>query len=429
MKHISTNHTNSISRKYLLTLCIILLWMCSAKERRKERIAVCVTGHISRWFPDQHLTNLATNNPHYSFSFFFNFETHSKFSLPSSVSSTEFITSLTNETLAVSVQEITAMYSQHNSELANLRFSVPYGNASWYRHLRLTSNQPLNRIDSLAHDGGDVRILNLYRLQHGCVYDIMAKEKERHDHTLQAYDYVIFTREDLIYFQPFNLTTALDKLRNEPDHLTETTEIAVPMCNVVTKGCLEGKGMNMKMQIMRRKEGLHLFSSRQRFYRSLFEKSIKIESPERFELIQLEMMNYHKCTLPVEVMGVASALQSNNPFGYCFPESELQDFDTHDLCVPTHFLESSKNRKCSDFEMMDPDEAMPQESSSQGPPRASRRNKGPSQDNLKLSKAMSSWQTGVSEIVDRKDVEIMLKSVKKFFRSRSGVEDSPKACP
>jgi hypothetical protein len=297
----------------------------------KVKVAVCITGQLDRWLPEEHISNLVRNNPEYYFSFFFTFQIMDRdhpvsYHLKSNMTEHSFYSEMGTKKL---LSHISEMYSQANSEFSGISFELPYSASRWEHILLNSSSDKLNRISRYA--ARQTMILNMYKNQVSCVQRIV--DKERHDGF--RYDYIIWTREDLVYFHPLNISIPIQMLDKEEE------------CNLVAKQCLEWGGIAMRMEVTKRDVGIKVIGGRLNFYQSLYALNKSVHNPEIFEKVELESIGLKLCGLSVEVMGVTSGRALGDGKSYCFLSLEIQSVD--EFCVPKHFIHKVDSLKCSNF--------------------------------------------------------------------------------
>eukprot|EP01040_Poterioochromonas_malhamensis_P009154 gene9154-9927_t len=325
-------------------LLVVLLFVSTVVSAR-EKVAVCVTGQVARWLPEQQISNLIDyNHHHFFFSFFFLFQlkdAHHPISYHK-VGPTD-PSKIATEQLDESISTISNLYTRKNSELGNIRFITPYKDEDWKEFFNLSSTSHYHDVDRITQfPHKNPMILNIYRNQATCLSDIIYKEKE----TQHQYDYVFFTREDLYYFHPLNFTIPVEKLKlQRQDKVGMTSQ-----CHLIAKDCLGWGGINMRVEIARRSDAVTIFGSRLDFYKHLYTVNKTVVNPEAFELQQLNYHHYHVCTLPVEVLGMTVArVSASHPEGVCFFERDLVDYGGKEKCYPPDAKPKIMEMRCSDF--------------------------------------------------------------------------------
>eukprot|EP01040_Poterioochromonas_malhamensis_P009153 gene9153-9926_t len=337
-------------RNFRLTFLFLLLGvLIEFLDGSRENIAVCVTGQIARWMPERHIPNLIDNNVNYFFSFFFVFQLKNShhpvaYHKQGPTNASDVATAQLEDALA----RVSDLYTRQNSELANIRHITPYTELEWRKYLNLLSpNQKLDRIWQFSEN--QKIILNIYRNQQKCLTDIMNREEERN----KRYDYLFYTREDLYYFHPLNLSIPINLLKQKHQVTMKGKKPSlVPSCHLVAKDCLSWGGVSMRLELVRREEADNIFGSRLKFYRTLYTSNITVKNPELFEFQQLKEMKYQLCKVSVEVMGITVARPSlSQPDGVCFLSHDIQYTfrEWHQICVPVHFLPKIADMRCSNY--------------------------------------------------------------------------------
>jgi hypothetical protein len=303
-----------------------------------------MTGQVDRWIPELIVENLIQNNKDIHISVFIHLQfsnNHHKTSFNVELGIPANYTILS---LQKSLSELSQIYSTHHSELVDFQFQQPYSHSEWQRLM----NRPGKLLDRISeYTDRQHIILNLYKNQVSCIDSILQYENQ----TNTPFDYIINAREDLYFFLPINLHYALNQLDSKQN------------CGLITKGCIMNYGVNMRLQIARRNDGIKIFRSRLEFYRSMFAMNKQIKNPESFELFQLQSYGLDSCTLPVDLFPVASARIvniSNHKNEFCLLEKEVQSLWCCDhptsiySCVPSVAISQVEAIKCSDYQIKPP---------------------------------------------------------------------------
>ncbi len=340
------------SKRWLQFMIYQTLFIYGSVLGIQERVAVCITGQIARWLPEQQIHGLIDSNPNYFFSFFFVFQIKdSQHPVSYHLEGPQNSSNIAMNRFEDGIGNISDMYTRRNSELANIRFLKPFNDDEWKLYLNLNKSQELDRIREISNNNKIV--LNIYRNQHECLVDILHKEHQRNEHEDEhkrhfKYDYFIFTREDIYYFHPMNLSTPIHLLKQRHHDVTasETTHT----CHMITKDCLDWGGINMRVEITRKAEGYKIFGSRLHYYRKLYGSGGTVFNPEEFELTQLHAHKYNVCPVSVDVLGTAVARPSpNHPEGVCFFEVDLA---YEKPCYPLNLKEKIMTMRCSNYTLI-----------------------------------------------------------------------------
>jgi len=165
-------------------------------------------------------------------------------------------------------------------------------------------------------------ILNMYSHQVNCVKKIKLHEHENNIN----YDFVISSREDAFYFHALNITNLIVKFFSSID---------TDNCHMVTKNCLGWGGLNMRWQMMRRRNGLAYFGGRLDYYDSMYNKTLDrnviVQNPEMFELWQLSHLGLSQCMATIYDVPVAAARHITNG-SVCLITAEFKE-----KCHPIKF--------------------------------------------------------------------------------------------
>lgn len=169
----------------------------------------------------------------------------------------------------------------------------------------------------------------MYKHHEDCGNQIEILENRTH----VKMDYIINTREDIYFFKPLNLTSLIEKhmvISNPDDHSSP--------CDLLTKGCLDFGGLNMRVQFLRGgPRGIAYMSKVKYFKLMMREPRMKFENPEIFEqYIAEKLLDMKVCKLDVEEMGVTAARLSYVNLSVCFIHQELKLLEPKSSppCVP-----------------------------------------------------------------------------------------------
>ena len=143
------------------------------------------------------------------------------------------------------------------------------------------------------------------------------------------FDYVISTREDIYFFKPLNLNALISKYMAKRNRA----------CDLLTKGCLDFGGLNMRLQFFRRGNDAEIrYMSKVSYFKKMMmkRKIRKFENPEMFEQhIAEKRLNMTVCKLDVEEFPVTAARLSYINLTVCFIHQELKLFERKSPpCVP-----------------------------------------------------------------------------------------------
>ena len=149
----------------------------------------------------------------------------------------------------------------------------------------------------------------MYNHQQLCATKIFELENQQNG---RPFDYVISTREDVIFLSKMLLQPLLDSGHN---------------CDVFAKGCLHWGGINMRLQVYRRKPGLDMLLNRIHYYSVLYSRGSSKKNPEQFESFMAYDLGLNVCQRPPNAVPVAVARHTKNG-SYCTITKELLG------CVP-----------------------------------------------------------------------------------------------
>ena len=166
----------------------------------------------------------------------------------------------------------------------------------------------------------------MYKHQEDCGNQIVQLETQQNF----KMDYVINTREDIFFFKPLDLNSLIAKHMTarssnssgvaEDDTQALQTVTPEPPCDLITKGCLDFGGLNMRLQVIRRDpRGAALMAKVSYFKQMLQRPKRTFENPEMFEqYIAENLLQMKVCKLAVEELPVTAARLSYVNLSVCF---------------------------------------------------------------------------------------------------------------
>jgi hypothetical protein len=296
-------------------------------DNNKPTIAICVTGQVGRLQPRHILMNLIHANPDYIFHLYFVLQDYEQHDIPGSEEHMNFNTGhgyrpmhwlrkSHHENIALLIK----MFSLPNSKTAYVEFVKFYSKEWWINFLNV---KLLNRIYQYLEN--QHHILNMYNKQFICAEEIIKYEnRQLHKH----YDYIINTREDAYFFIPMNISFLVKQY------------IEVDKCHLLTKSCLDWGGINMRMQLLTRDEGISFIRERLSFYNVSYGKGdgtalfddLMVYNPEMFELGQTIYYNITSCVVNIEAFPI-TAVRHTYQNHICFIHQELMDNNNNE-CYP-----------------------------------------------------------------------------------------------
>lgn len=316
---------------WCFALCIkssnILTWSdrLLSPQLASPRIAVCVSGQVTRWQP-QHLSDgLLAANPAYRFYLFYNLQESKNLSAAANIYSTDPHLSFEVSPMArLSMAEAAAHIDRllhGNAQLASMAYVGSKSAAEWQAHFNVSA------LDRIRDHTGSIQssILNMYAHQPRCMEQIELFERSAG----WRFAYVLNTREDVYFFRPLQLSSLLPML-------------VAGQCDLPYKGCLNFWGHNMRFYAMRRQVAGRYLSSRLAFYQRLYAMNRTVKNPEKFELLQARSQGFQGCKLTVEQLPV-TAVRHVAEGQFCFILLEYYQ------CLPQgqEFEELIKQRACT----------------------------------------------------------------------------------
>lgn len=319
---ISSSLSKAIWTLFLFLACILTCSTSSNLGVDRHRLAVCISGQISRWLPETTVPYLLKANEDFEFTFFINLQFH--LTNHSYVFSTDghiafHPTKFTHMSHMEVLRYIHNLYTITNlSEVASMRFVPPMSLAEWQR--KSLHGQKADRISQYA-DMQHV-ILSFYQHQDACHAQI-ASHEARHNMT---FDYVLSTREDSFYLSPVNLTDLVAHFRHPASPPSTITRLQ--NCDIITRDCLGWAGINMRWQLMTRNASDFIIAKRFEFYRLLYRQQRQAYNPEQYEKAQMEHYGMKICEIDPNIIPTLVARHVLDD-DVCFVKPE-----TLDDCVP-----------------------------------------------------------------------------------------------
>jgi hypothetical protein len=286
----------------------------------RKRIAVCVSGQLSRWIPETAVKFLLEHNQQYEFTFFYNLQYHTSnmsyiFSTDPHISfhPTKFVTMKQSDVF----DYIHTLYGHlNNTNVASITFVPPRSLHDWETNILRHKADRISQYATMQHV-----ILNFYSHQVRCIHQVQEYEQLRHT----KFQYVLQTREDIYYFQPVSLDYLVSHLKN-PDNLEDTGNL---QCDLITKDCLQWGGMNMRWQLMTREASNSVMLKRIEYYFHLMNTSQVIYNPEQYESQQMKFYKLRICEFLANYIPNAVGRHVKDD-QICFLKPE-----TIDNCIPS----------------------------------------------------------------------------------------------
>jgi hypothetical protein len=321
-------------------------------DSNKYKIGVCISGQLARFLPETTVTHLIhPNSQQFHFTFFLNLQYSTKNS--SSIYSTDpDIAFQPSKYLSMKQNDVLHAFHElydlkESSSLGSVTFVPPKTLIEWEKNV--FRGEKADRIVQYA-DMQHV-ILNFHEHQVRCYHQIVEYEQLYNS----SFDYILSTREDVIYFSSVNLTYLINhfkKSKGKPvnaegassstfsslDGTTQSVKTedtkgtsdsqSERKCEFISKECLAWAGINMRWQFMTRDVTSLVLGSRLIFYRYLMSSKKTAYNPEQFELAQLNHYEINRCDFVADIIPNIVARHVSDDH-YCFLKPE-----TLDNCVP-----------------------------------------------------------------------------------------------
>jgi len=301
-------------------LLIITLFILIHSKNSKYKLAICIGGQSTRWLPELLRDGLLLEQSNdIQMDLFFTIQ-QSKVAYFSSDPVKSF-----DPTYISSFDHKTAYtYLRHllDTNISHVQYFelVEYKPRSYFEN-KLGA---LNRLRQYA--SSQEIILNMYSHQVNCIKKIKSYENENDI----IYDFVISSREDAFYFSKLNISNLIIKYFSSIDS---------EECHIVSKDCMKWGGLNMRWQMMRRRNAFAFFGGRLDYYDSLYNKTLDrnvfFQNPEIFELRQLESLGLTPCITTFDDVPVVAARHITNG-SFCLISTEYAF--KKERCHPSNFF-------------------------------------------------------------------------------------------
>lgn len=318
--------------------------LSSTKSSPMPRIAVCLSGQVTRWQPIHILNNLLLANPNYHFYLFYNLQASANktFNIYSTDPELSFdVAPISKLSMDEAITVLGTLFHQAtNTQLASLTYVTSISKQGWQKRY---NKSHLDRI----RDHADIQssILNMYAHQPRCIDQILQFEQS----TQWTFHYIINTREDVFFFKPLDLRHLISLLRHpsplptnyEPFLHNKNYNISTTAtCDIPFKGCLNFWGFNMRFYVMLRPVAVKFLGERLSFYERLYAINRTVKNPEKFEYVQAFQQGFKGCKVPVDELPVTAIRHVKNG-AFCFILLEYYQ------CVPQGSEALVKQRACT----------------------------------------------------------------------------------
>lgn len=263
----------------------------SHQRDQKPAVAVCVTGMQSRLMPTNLVTNIVAPNPMYSFDVIYVLDEENELYYSSGAGWTYEPSPMANlgpSQLRLALESIPGPHRVHVVKADG------HQTAEFWK-----SNLTCPKLNTIKqHARIQDRVLSMYANQVKCAAGIRILESFRGN----RYDYIVSAREDTFLFHPLRLSHVL-----------------TPDCDLASKAVLAWGGVNMRLQVMRRDNGLRFMAERLDFYQHLCHNKMQAINTEVFEKMQAQHLKMKRCALPISRFPASAARHVSNG-SFCFRE-------------------------------------------------------------------------------------------------------------
>lgn len=320
---------------YLKAFWILSVMTCTADI---PKIAICIGGQTSRLQPSLMVDGLLRpNEGKFRFDFYYNLQVPPE--------GQEHIIYNTDPHVTF---EPSSYGKMNRSELVTNLWKVMESNYSAVINVSFHELVPLDvvehsmglplhlfEVEAMKSPTVQATILNMYLHQMRCMNQIVDQESERGF----VYDYVISTREDIIFMRPMNLTHVISMLDEGLNHSTIHSE---RKCHMVMKECANFFGFNQRMFIYDRYTANITLSNRWNFFQQLLLKNVTLKNTEVFEKKMAEHYHLRACPIFIDHFAVTAVRPVRNDL-YCFPFWEIFK------CLPSNSLRVIHRQRCDRY--------------------------------------------------------------------------------
>lgn len=313
--------------RYLKCLSVLLFASLFEVCDGRDKIAVCVTGQVGRLIPDYFVDGLILANPNYDFHLlFYLYQSPAIYTTKHIIEDTIY----QNMTGAEIRMSLHGMFALPNSVVEGVFLNRLLSKSEWKQRTNLGSFDLFQQFKKMGHV-----MLNMYQHHEDCAIQIDAIEMQRGI----KFAYIISTREDLYFFKPLSLNYLIERY------------IMSNSCELLTKGCLDFGGLNMRLQVIdarNNSKSSYYLRKVSRFIEFIRDKKGPFLNPERFEQYLAEDVNKWKvCKISVEEYPVTAARLSYVNRSVCFVHQELKQFGGSDPpCVPQDAMDFAIMHLC-----------------------------------------------------------------------------------
>lgn len=328
----------------LLTISI-LLCLSTFASVVPSQVAVCIGGQLPRLQP-QLLSPLFTANTQFHFTLFYSLQysvesTKAKFwSDDQFVFDPSQVGKLNRDKVE---QALRSIYKPHeNVDIASVQFGLGLSAQQWSE--RYFNGSALSAIQ-LPVAVPEI-VLNMLSKQTDCVEQIM-----EHEQKLQTkFDYVIWGREDLHFYKPFdlhNLTSYLQPAPHSADNVTSADGLITKRshphqpCQLLIRNCLTHGGLSLRGYIWTRDIAVPTMLYRMDFYRYLLRRNERVITVEAFEQSLMLHRNISVCSVNKDYFATVAVRHTVNG-GFCIPPLE-----TNKRCFVTGMESYVNKHKCN----------------------------------------------------------------------------------
>ena len=333
---------------YLIVACIVayffifIYYLISKTYQRKSenvyKVAVCISGQLSRLQPSFLFEHLISSNPSVDFYLFYNLQTSTFDHKIDAIKNNYYVlTNLNVNNLRYKLQKLILSPSS-NGFIVSVELVISQSEEHWLSYVRrkypwvaqldrfllYDKSTPTSGLHRQVFTDSEVSTLNLYYSQGMCTNQIAAFEKQNGF----KFDAVISTQADAYFFHPVNYTKLM------------TTYLSHQQCKLVSKSCTSWGGLSMQFQLLDRDLAMMLMGSRLKSYVRMYAQDVRLFDPEVFEKYQLDALDVSYCQLPVELLPVA-AVRLTRDGQFCFEKREVMF-----SCFPSSALSLVERSLC-----------------------------------------------------------------------------------
>jgi hypothetical protein len=284
-----------------------------------SRIAVCLNGQVSTLLPEFRAESLLSSNVDHLFTIFANLKQVAK----------------ANST-SIDMREVSPHTMNDSETTAHLQTMLRHNKHITVASVQIFQVQPRDRNLYSKHGMAAANnYMAAVQSNHLCLKQIGAYEQAWR----RQFDYVISTREDVMYFMPMNITALLRNLH--PSNVDERQSGG--QCDGIYQDCMGQAGYSLRFALYTRSAAsVMMTNERLGFYSDLLESTLKAGNFNLIDRMQASKSGLSMCALPSEKVPITASRYIGNGT-MCLVDHQLQG------CVAARLIDRlSREVRCED---------------------------------------------------------------------------------